>query len=202
MIDQTEISTAGLALVDALLQGGQLQPENPTASPAVLAEAFFLRSVGNWHSQRRYYTLKDGVVQEVASQLTVTFLPQGSPELVKLARLHELEDINQISSGVITTWNSSHVGATPRPRRGRAIFGISGHLLYRDRGFSTVKPVVAQFVMRDPNTMLLKTEFNDSFFEEELKLIGSQYRTRQTIISRAGEEQMIGQYLEQRVEQF
>jgi CpeS-like protein len=202
MIDQTEISTAGLALVDARLQGGPLQPVNPTASPAVLAEAFFLRSVGNWHSQRRYYTLKDGVVQEVVSQLTVTFLPQGSPELIKLAHLHELEDINQISSGVITTWNSSHVDATPRPSRGRSIFGISGHLLYRDRGFSTVKPVVAQFVMRDPNTMVLKTEYNDSFFEEELKLIGSQYRTRQTIISRAGEEQMIGQYLEQRVEQF
>ncbi|MEH2096143.1 phycobiliprotein lyase, partial [Nostoc sp.] len=41
---------------------------------------------------------------------------------------------------------------------------------------------------------------NGSVFEEELKLIGSKYRTRQTIISRAGEQLMIGQYLEKRVE--
>jgi hypothetical protein len=36
-------------------------------------------------------------------------------------------------------------------------------------------------------------------FEEEIKLIGEKYRTRQTIISRAGEQQMIGQYLEKRI---
>jgi len=36
-------------------------------------------------------------------------------------------------------------------------------------------------------------------FEEELKLIGREYRTRQTIISCAGEQQMIGQYLEKRI---
>ena len=49
-------------------------------------------------------------------------------------------------------------------------------------------------------TLYLRTEYNGSVFEEELKLIGSKYRTRQTIISRAGEELMIGQYLEKRVE--
>ena len=38
-------------------------------------------------------------------------------------------------------------------------------------------------------------------FEEELKFIGSQYRTRQTIISRSGEQLMIGQYLEKRIEE-
>jgi hypothetical protein len=47
--------------------------------------------------------------------------------------------------------------------------------------------------------MTLKTEYGGSVFEEEIKLIGQQYRTRQTIISRAGQEQMIGQYLEKRV---
>jgi CpeS-like protein len=202
MIDHNEMSTAGLALVDGLLQGGELQAADRESSPATMAAEFFRQSVGNWHSQRRYYTLADGVIEEVVSQLTVTFLDHGSPELIKLAQLHDLKDANQISCGVITTWNSSHVGAAPRPSRGRAIFGISGNVLFRDRGFSTVKPVVAKFVMRDANTMVLKTAYNDSSFEEELKLIGHQYRTRQTIISRAGEEQMIGQYLEQRVDHF
>jgi hypothetical protein len=46
----------------------------------------------------------------------------------------------------------------------------------------------------------LRTEYQGSTFEEELKLIGKNYRTRQTIISRAGEQQMIGQYLEKRLE--
>jgi hypothetical protein len=48
--------------------------------------------------------------------------------------------------------------------------------------------------------MALRTEYNGSVFEEEFKLIGKIYRTRQTIISRAGEELMIGQYLERRLE--
>jgi CpeS-like protein len=47
--------------------------------------------------------------------------------------------------------------------------------------------------------MRLRTEYSGSVFEEEIKLIGSDYRTRQTIISRAGEEQMIGQYFEKRM---
>jgi hypothetical protein len=47
--------------------------------------------------------------------------------------------------------------------------------------------------------MRLRTEYNNSSFEEEIKLIGSNHRTRQTIISRAGQEVMIGQYLECRL---
>jgi hypothetical protein len=45
----------------------------------------------------------------------------------------------------------------------------------------------------------LRTEYNNSVFEEEIKLIGDKYRTRQSIVSRAGEQLMIGQYLEKRV---
>ena len=47
--------------------------------------------------------------------------------------------------------------------------------------------------------MILKTAYDGSSFEEEIKLIGDRTRTRQTIIKRAGEEQMIGQYLEKRL---
>lgn len=53
--------------------------------------------------------------------------------------------------------------------------------------------------MRDARTLCLRTEYGGNAFEEEIKLIGTQYRTRQTIISRLGEEQLIGQYLEIRV---
>jgi CpeS-like protein len=47
--------------------------------------------------------------------------------------------------------------------------------------------------------MCLKTEYQGSVFEEEIKLVGEKYRTRQTIISRAGEQVTIGQYLEKRI---
>jgi hypothetical protein len=167
-------------------------------SPAALAENFFQQSAGNWRSLRRYYTLKNDETQEVVSQLMIQFLEQGSEELIQLARLHELADETAISSGVLTTWESNYVGPSPKQSKGSSIFGVSGDLLYRDRGFSTTKPVIAQYTMRDSNTMTLRTEYSGNVFEEEVKLIGSQYRTRQTIISRAGEEQMIGQYLETR----
>jgi hypothetical protein len=81
---------------------------------------------------------------------------------------------------------------------GSTVFGVRGTILYRDRGFATHQPVIAQYLFRDDRTMQLKTEYNDSCFEEEIKLIGQRYRTRQTVICRAGEELMIGQYLETR----
>ncbi|WP_242715968.1 phycobiliprotein lyase [Microcoleus vaginatus] len=44
-----------------------------------------------------------------------------------------------------------------------------------------------------------RTEYNGSVFEEEIRQIGANYRTRQTIISRAVEHKTIGQYLEKRI---
>ncbi|NEP43050.1 MAG: phycobiliprotein lyase, partial [Okeania sp. SIO2H7] len=60
-------------------------------------------------------------------------------------------------------------------------------------------PIIAGYHLSDPNTLCLRTEYNGSVFEEEIKQIGHKYRTRQTIISRAGEQKMIGQYLEKRI---
>lgn len=169
------------------------------SAPAALVEAYFQQSAGEWQSQRRYYTLKSGETQEVMSYLTVQFLPRGSAELIQLAHLHELEDETALTSGALTTWESNYIGPSPKTLTGSTLFGVLGNLLYRDRGFSTSKPITAQFYMRDPKTMCLRSEYSGNAFEEEIKLIGTQYRTRQTIISRAGEEQMIGQYLEKRL---
>lgn len=164
-----------------------------------LVEAYFRQSEGEWQSQRRYYTLPAGETQEVVSYLTVKFLPQGCPELIQLAQMHELEDLTALTSGALTTWKSNYIGPSPKTLSGSTLFGVLGDLLYRDRGFSTSKPVTAKFYMRDPQTMCLKTEYSGNCFEEEVKLVGANYRTRQTIISRAGQEQMIGQYLETRI---
>ncbi|MGF1494322.1 MAG: phycobiliprotein lyase [Microcoleaceae cyanobacterium] len=161
----------------------------------------FLRfSEGAWRSERRYYTLPDGKVQEIVSHLTVQFLEQDSPELVQLTQLHQLEDTLQLLCGSKVTWSSTNSETGKLQSEGSTVFGVRGTLLYRDRGFATSKPVVAQYSMADSDTMSLRTEYNDSVFEEEIKHIGQRYRTRQSIISRAGEQLMIGQYLEKRID--
>lgn len=160
---------------------------------------FFRESAGNWRSERRYYTLPDGETKEMVSFITVRFLEQGSPELIHLAKLHGLEDETILTCGTEVTWNSEDAATGRKQSKGSTLFGALGNLLYRDRGFATPKPVTAEFHFSSDRTLCLRTEYKGSVFEEELKLVGQNYRTRQTIISRAGEQQMIGQYLEKRM---
>lgn len=170
-----------------------------TDSDSLKAAQFFQASAGAWRSERRYYTLPDGETKEMVSFITVRFLEQGCPELQKLAQLHQLNDPNTITCGSYVTWESTDSVSGRKQSKGSTIFGVSGTTLYRDRGFATPKPVTAQYYFTNDQTMCLRTEYNGSVFEEELKLVGDNYRTRQTIISRAGEQQMIGQYLEKRI---
>lgn len=171
-------------------------------SACILAEplitAFFQETSGAWRSERRYYTLKSGETQEVVSQITIEFLPAGSGPLLELAELHRLDPQQPLICGTTVTWESDYLGTGKKPVVGSTVFGARGATLYRDRGFATNQPVIAQYLFRDNRTMQLKTEYNDSCFEEEIKLIGQRYRTRQTVVRRAGEELMIGQYLETR----
>lgn len=169
------------------------------ASSADIVKAYFQKSVGDWRSQRRYYTLKSNDVQEVESILGIRFLEQGDPELQQLAEMHELADLCHMTSGIAMTWESNYIGPSAKKMTGSTVFGVWEDNLYRDRGFATPKPIIAKFKMSAPGVMSLRTEYNGSRFEEEIKLIGDSYRTRQTVISRAGEEQMIGQYLERRI---
>lgn len=168
------------------------------ASLELTVTDFFRRCEGDWRSERRYYTLKSGETQEVVSYINIRFLEAGSSELSQLEAMHELDLVMPLICGTQVTWESSYVKPIKKPVTGSTIFGIRGNILYRDRGFATPKPVTADYLFRDASTMVLKTAYGGSSFEEEVKLIGDRTRTRQTIISRAGEEIMIGQYLEQR----
>lgn len=171
-----------------------------TALEALVIE-FFRQSAGQWNSQRRYYTLNPNIAtQEVESRIEVKFLEADCPELRHLAQLHILESGLSFVCGTYVEWESNYTGKIRKPSSGSTIFGALGNVLYRDRGFATAKPVSAIYDFPSPQTMTLKTEYDGSVFEEEIKLIGQQYRTRQTIISRAGQEQMIGQYLEKRID--
>jgi hypothetical protein len=165
-----------------------------------LAVDFFHKSAGSWNSQRRYYTLnKDVEPQEVESILNISFLSQGAAELIELAQSHQLEDLSALVCGTKVTWKSSYNNQNRKPVTGSTVFGIKGNVLYRDRGFATPKPVIAICSFPNAETMNLRTEYNANVFEEEIKLVGNKYRTRQTVISRAGEEITIGQYLETRI---
>ncbi|MGL5941249.1 MAG: phycobiliprotein lyase [Waterburya sp.] len=165
-----------------------------------LAFDFFRKSAGSWNSQRRYYSLnKDVDPQEVESLLNISFLNQGSPELIQLAQSHKLENLEALVCGTKVTWESNYTNENRKPVTGSTVFGIQGNILYRDRGFATSQPIIAICSFTNSDTMCLRTEYNANVFEEEIKLVGSKYRTRQTIISRAGQEITIGQYLEKRV---
>lgn len=169
-----------------------------TNEESLIAE-FFQESAGKWLSQRRYYTLPDGKTKEMVSEITIRFLEQGSPELRQLAQMHGLDNEVALVCGALVTWNSSDSVSGRKHSKGSTVFGALGRILYRDRGFATPKPITAEYYFTNPKTLCLRTEYNGSVFEEELKLIGKNYRTRQTIISRAGEQQTIGQYLEKRI---
>lgn len=161
---------------------------------------FFRYSQGQWRSERRYYTLPEGETQELVSLITVRYLDGDSEELLQLAQKHQLNATETLICGATISWDSHNSLSGKPSSAGSTVFGVRGNLLYRDRGFATPKPVTADFYMPNPQTLCLRTEYNGSVFEEELKQIGHKYRTRQTIISRAGEQLMIGQYLEKRLQ--
>jgi hypothetical protein len=164
-----------------------------------LIAAFFRDSAGRWRSERRYYTLPDGETKEIVSLIAIRFLEQGCDELRELEQRHELPE-GTLTCGARVSWKSSDSVTGRKQSEDSTIFGALGDTLYRDRGFATTQPVTAQYYFIDPRTLCLRTEYKGSVFEEELKLVGEKYRTRQTIISRAGEQKMIGQYLEKRLE--
>ncbi len=171
-----------------------------SVSPIVVAE-FFQQSVGKWHSQRRYYTLNSSndPVLEANSNLEVFFLEGDRPELAELASKHGLTQSSPFTCGAKVVWESTYTNVERKPLLGETVFGIDGNNMYRDRGFSTPAPIIATFTMPSSNILHLATAYDGAKFEEEIKFVGQRHRTRQTIISKAGKEVMVGQYLETRV---
>jgi hypothetical protein len=164
----------------------------------LLVTDFFRRSTGNWLSERRYYTLPHGETQEIVSEIEIEFLQAGCPQLQILAGLHQVDE-ELLVCGSLVRWESKDATTGKKASHGSTIFGTSGNILYRDRGFATSKPITAIYHFPNADTLCLRTEYQGSVFEEEVKLVGEKYRTRQTIISRAGEQVTIGQYLEKRI---
>lgn len=173
-------------------------PKAPLVETSLVAD-FLRRSSGNWRSERRYYTLPEGETQEMVSAVQVRFLEAGSPELTTLAQLHGLADGNEVLCGSEVHWQTSAIATGREASNGSTVFGVYANQLLRDGGFAVHGPVRANYTFVDQNTLRLRTESNGSVFEEELKLVGDQYRTRQTIVTRAGEQKLIGQYLERRI---
>ncbi|QNP30760.1 phycobiliprotein lyase [Cylindrospermopsis curvispora] len=169
-----------------------------TADEQQIAD-FFRDSAGTWRSERRYYTLPEGKTQELVSMIAIHFLPKGDQELLTLAQIHNLPNLDSLSCGAKVSWQSMDLENLEKKVHGQTIFGALGKILYRDRGFATTKPVTAEYAFSHAYTLSLRTEYNGAVFEEEIKLIGDKYRTRQTIISRDGKHLTIGQYLEKRV---
>jgi hypothetical protein len=169
-----------------------------TQVEASLVVEFLKRSAGRWRSERRYYALPAAEAQEMVSEIEIRHLERGSPELAELARLHGVE-ADEVTCGSQVSWQTSSIATGREESTGSTCFGVYGNQLLRDGGFAVKGAVRADYYFTDENTLCLRTAYNGSVFEEELKLVGKHYRTRQTIISRAGEQKLIGQYLEKRL---
>jgi hypothetical protein len=173
---------------------------NTVTQIAKLEESFiknFLQeSEGKWCSERRYYALPNGKIKDVKKTVTMRFVDQGSPELIELAQLHKLDENFPITCGSYVEWSNIDLDTGDEGAKRWTVLGTLGTTMYFGRNFPVPRLVVAQYCFRDAKTIYLWTEENGSLFEEELKLIGKNYRTRQTIISRGGEQNMIAQYIE------
>ncbi|MBD2545804.1 MULTISPECIES: phycobiliprotein lyase [Planktothricoides] len=188
-----------MTLLPQLTQPSSSQTHGQTSSD--LIRAFFQFSEGKWRSERRYYTLPEGPTEELVSIVTVEFLEPGHVSLLELGSLHQLSLAEcEALCGSKVYWESTDSRNGKKKSAGSTVFGALNSILYRDRGFATLNPVTAKFYLPNPETLCLRTEYNGSVFEEEIKHIGQQYRTRQSIMSRAGEQIMIGQYLEKRIQ--
>ncbi|MDZ8185565.1 MAG: phycobiliprotein lyase [Nostoc sp. ChiSLP02] len=163
---------------------------------ASLIRTFLQESEGNWSSERRYYALPNGKVKEIKKTVAMRFLEGGSPELAELAKLHELDENAVMSCGSYVEWNSVDTTTGEEGSKRWTVLGSLGTTMYFGRNFPIPKLVVAEYYFRDPKTIYLWTHENGALFEEELKMVGRNYRTRQTVISRGGVQQMIAQYME------
>jgi hypothetical protein len=186
--------TSPIELIEQTNEPEFTQPGVPTIA------SYFRESEGKWHSERRYYTLPNGETKQVESAIAVRFLEAGCDELLLLAQMHGLPSDQILTCGTEVTWESTNSENGNKVSQGSTLFGAKDNILYRDRGFATSKPITAEYHLPNAKTLCLRTEYNGSVFEEELKFIGEKYRTRQSVISRAGEQVMIGQYLEKRIE--
>ncbi|MBD2383882.1 phycobiliprotein lyase [Cylindrospermum sp. FACHB-282] len=161
---------------------------------------FLQESEGKWYSERRYYALPNGKIKDVKKIVSMRFLEQGSAELIDLAKLHELPEEATIRCGSYVEWSNIDLDTGDEGSKRWTVLGTLGTTMYFGRNFPVPRLVIAQYYFRDPKTIYLWTEENGSLFEEELKLIGKNYRTRQTVISRAGHQQMIAQYMEKLIQ--
>lgn len=163
------------------------------------ARRFFQETAGRWHSERRYYTLKSDKLQEGVSLLDIQFLEPDSLELIQLAQMHQLGRDQFFICGAKVDWDSQDAQTAQPTSRGSCIFGIYHDTLYRDRSFAKQQPLVSTYRLPQDRTFVFRTEYDGSLFEEECRLIGTCYRTRQLIAFRSGEAEMVGQYFEKRV---
>ncbi|MBW4614048.1 MAG: phycobiliprotein lyase [Desmonostoc vinosum HA7617-LM4] len=181
-MNQNNLSNSGTQLVSKLEES--------------LIKTFLKETDGNWCSERRYHALPHGKIKEITKTVTMRFVDQGSPELIELAKLHELDEDVALTCGSYVEWNNVDSQTGEQGARRWTVLGTHGTTMYFGRNFPVPKLVVAEYYFRDPKTIYLWTHENGALFEEELRLIGKNYRTRQTIISRGGEQQMIALYME------
>ena len=149
-----------------------------------LLRNWFLRTAGDWNSERRYLYLKDG--QKVKNDLVSTSFSITSD------KFEDSEDIQ-----VIIAWESSTEGG--EDSGGEMNCTLSGNLLLRNIGYFTEEETSSEVDAIDYNTIVMTTSYNGCTFREEIRLLAyDTIRLRQTLGFKDGSDVpfLCGQYFE------
>ena len=131
---------------------------------------WFERSVGEWKSSRRYLYGKKRKPGNYDTSFSV-----------------DVED-----NKVKVSWDGD-------ASSGEMNMIVDGHMLRRDRGYSTPDPTDSAMSMIDHNTVVFITSYDGQTFREEIRLLNDDVRLRQTVCTEDGVITLVGQYFEERI---
>jgi len=155
-------------------------------------------SAGNWHSQRRYYYLTTGKIEEVESKLSIDFLNWEAQELLDLATNFTKDNGSNpiFLCGAILSWDSVNAQGH-NLSSGKITLGATKNHLYRNQGYATQAPVKSDYTV-DIHQLKMVSNYNSTVYIETIKLLSENHRSRQTEAYKNDQLVLVGQYLETR----
>jgi phycoerythrin-associated linker protein len=166
---------------DSVAQPETLQAENdvveasdeaPYDPSGMTVEQFFLKSLGEWRSQRSSHNLAWTQFEAITSDITIAEMPVTDPAV------KELCDLNNVDPGdVVTSIEMSWVGESDwdddQEVKGCVLMSVvkdtetTGRLL-RSKGYAEEIPAVGNWVMTSDGAFVLNTLYEAAAAEERI----------------------------------
>ncbi len=143
--------------------------------------SWFVRSSGQWTSNRRYFYEASGRNQLVRSELSIEMRPSLERDFAV--------QLDWTSSGDLESQGSM-----------LCEYDQADGLLYRNIGYMTEAPTVSRVSRVDADTLVFDTEYDGLKFREEIRLVEDNVRLRQTLGWKRNEIFLAGEYFERRTD--